>query len=280
MDNITFEFQKNGESVLLDGSLFGVLDYDGLESSDYKLDTAENVNADGEQLKSKKVLSRQIMVEFDYMEYKDLSKMRQKLIRFFTPYSPGLLIVSYLGVTRQIEYEVSSFKISSRNVSDQLSCLLYVQCMEPSFKTARMGESIMTLTGGFRFPLKLPFHLKQFGPLKKNIYNNGHMPTPIEIYFRGPAVNPKVVNHRTGEYLRVKRTLTANETMYINTAFRKKTVVIIEGDKREDAWDYLDLSSSFFWLQEGDNLIEFSSNVEAKRTKGVEIYYQERYLGV
>ena len=279
MDNITFEFKRDRESVLLDGSLFSVLDYDGLESSDYKLDTAENVNADGEQLKSKKVLSRPIMVEFDYMEFFDIPEMRQKLIRFFSPYSPGILEVNYLGVTRQIEYEVSSFKISSRNVNDQLSCLLYVKCMEPSFKTARMGESIMTLIGGLKFPLKLPFKLKQFGPLKKNVYNDGHMPAPVEIYFKGPAVNPKVVNHRTGEYIRIKRTLTSDEAVYINTAFRKKAVVIINRDTREDAWDYLDLSSSFFWLQEGDNLIEFISDAGVK-SKGVEIYYQERYLGV
>lgn len=277
-DNIIFEFEKEGESIILDGSPFGILDYSGLEAADYNLNLQANVNGDGEILKRKSILSREIMVEFDYLDW-NISQMRQKLIRFFSPYSPGILHVTYLDIKRRIEYEVSSFQINSKNIYEELSCLVYVRCLDPSFKSEdNLGALITTLIGGWKWPFTLPFKMKQYGPLKKNILNRGYMPAPIEIFFKGPAVNPKIINHRTGEYVRVKKELTSDDTLYINTAFRQKKVEIIKDGVHENAWDYLDLSSSFFWIQPGDNMIEYST--DAGNSNGVEIFYRERYLGI
>ncbi len=277
-DNIIFEFEKEGESIILDGSPFGILDYSGLEATDYNLNLQANVNGDGEILKRKSILSREIMVEFDYLDW-NISQMRQKLIRFFSPYSPGTLYVTYLDVKRRIEYEVSSFRINSKNMYEELSCLVYIRCLDPSFKSEdNLGALITTLIGGWKWPFTLPFKMKQYGPLKKNIFNRGYMPAPIEIHFKGPAVNPKIINHRTGEYVRVKKELTSDDTLYINTAFRQKKVEIIKDGVRESAWDYLDLSSSFFWLRPGDNMIEYST--DSGISNGVEIFYRERYPGI
>ncbi len=278
---IIFEFIKNGETILMDDSLFSVTDYEGIESSDYELVTESNIRADGDMLLRKHVLSREIMVNFDYLPWSKISEMRQKLIRFFSPYSGGVLKVTYLDITRTIDYEVSSFKINNKNVHEELSCLLYVKCLDPSFKSAEVSKvPIMTLIGGWKWKFRLPFRMKQYGPLKRNIYNSGHMETPVEIYFRGPAVNPKITNHRTGGYVRLKKTLTSDDVLYIDSAYGKKTVEIRTGDNVEDGWDYLDQASEFWWLQPGDNMIEYTSDGESIRSKGVEIYYWERYLGV
>lgn len=279
LKNIIFQFERDGDIILMDGSLFGVTEYSGIESSDYELTTETNTNADGERLKRRHVLSRQIMVNFDYLLWDGISEMRQRLIGFFSPYRGGTLTVTYMDVTREIEYEVSSFKMNNTNVHDELSCLLYLKCLDPSFKSAQVSVPIMTLIGGWKWKFSLPFKMRQYGELKKNIYNSGHMETPVEIYFQGPASTPQITNHATGESIKVNRALTSDETLYINTGFQQKSVEVITASGREDAWDYLDKNTSdFFWLQPGDNMIEYSAGT--LRSKGVEVYYRERYLGV
>ena len=277
--NVSFLFERGEESILMDGTQFGVTEYSGLESSDYELTTETNANADGERLQKRHVTSRQIMINFDYMRWDDIPAMREKLIRFFSPYEGGKLTVTYMGTTREIEYEVSSFKMNNMNVYEELSCLLYVKCLDPSFKSAQVSVPIMTLVGGWQWKFTLPFQMRSYGELKKNVYNAGHMVTPLEIYFKGPASLPQVTNHSTGESIKVKRALTSDEMLYINTAFRQKAVEVITATGREDAWNYLDKSvSDFFWLQPGDNMLEYSAGTLT--SKGVEICYRERFLGV
>lgn len=278
-NKIIFEFICNGESLLLDDSLFSVLDYSGIESTDYELITVDNVNSDGSRKKKRRVLPRQIMVEFDYLRWSDIPKYRQKLIRFFTPYSSGTLNVTYCGTTRTIEYELDSFKINNKNVHDELSALVYVNCLDPSFKSPSVyGKSIMTLVGGWKWPFTLPFKLKQYGDLKKNILNPGDVETPVEIYFRGPAASPRIINHRTGEYIQITRDLAESETLYINTGGVVPEIEIQTEDSIEDGWSYVDPSSIFWMLEPGDNMIEYSAG--SLRSKGVEVFYRARYLGI
>lgn len=282
-DKVIFEFMRDGESLLLDDTLFAVTDYGGIEATEYELVTEENVNSDGERKKRRKVLPREVRVEFDYLPWRDVSTVRQRLIRFFSPYSGGTLAVTYLGVKRSVDYELESFKIINKNIYEELSCLVYVRCLDPSFKSPDViSAPIMTLVGGWRWRFSLPFRMKQYGALKKNIYNNGHMETPVEIYFRGPAEDPRVENHRAGQYIQVDRSLTSDETLYISTMYGDLKVEIqtwtASGTVREDAWDLLDPGSAFFRLQPGDNMVEYHSG--GVRSKGVEIYYRERFLGV
>lgn len=283
-NEIIFTFDNGKEELVIDGSSFDVIDYDGIESTDYEIVTEDNINHIGARVRRKKLLKRPISVEFDYIaitSIEEVATQRHRLTRFFTPYSSGLLTVKLLGIDRQIEYEVQKFKISSRTIYEPLSCLVELICVNPEFlSTVIIGQKIMTLIGGWKWKFKLPFRMKQYGPLKKNIYIDGDMETPVEIYFRGPAINPMIKNYRTGEYIKITTTLTSNDTMYINTAYRQKTVEIINGNERINAWDDLDFSSKFFWLYPGDNMIEFSGDSEPEKTRGVEIYYRERYLGI
>lgn len=105
------------------------------------------------------------------------------------------------------------------------------------------------------------------------------METPVEIEFHGSAVNPKIINHSTGEFIRIKKEITSDEVLYINTAFGKKRVEIIRNGTREDAFDYIDLDSRFFSLRPGDNVIEYQSE-NGLAPQSVQIYYYNRYLGV
>lgn len=280
MNKIVFSFDCNGERIVLQEPLFGIVDYEGLESTDYELEVLKNINHIGGKMKKKKILPRPISIEFDYLENDEKkSQMRQTLIRFFSPFRSGNLTIDYMGIVRTIQYEVSGFKISSKNIYEGLSCLLELSCMDPLFQDViENGEQISTWIGGWKWKFKLPFRMKQRGEPQKNIINEGDVDTPVEIEFHGPAVNPKIINHTTGEFIRIKKEITSDEVLYINTAFGKKRVGIIRNGTREDAFDYIDLDSRFFSLRPGDNVIEYQS--ENLAPQSVQIYYYNRYLGV
>lgn len=280
-EKIIFRFSSNGKSLDLDDKEYSIVDYEGLEASDYELEKQININYIGGKMCRKKILSRPISVEFDFVgPDENMPARRQELIAFFSPYRSGELAVEYLGAKRKIEYEVSSFHISSKNKYDQLSCLAELDCMDPAFRDIlQTGSRIDTWVGGWRWKFILPFRMKVRGEPQKEIINSGHVETPVEIEFHGPAVNPRITNLTTGEFIRIKRELTSDDTLYINTAFGKKTVEIERNGIREDAFDYIDLASSFFSLQPGSNVVEYQSE-NGLDPQSVEIHYYNRYIGV
>ena len=276
-----FRFSKGEEKLVLDEPDFGVTEYSGIEATDYELEKSVNSNFIGERLKRKKVLSRPIEISADYLGSDELkSDKRQELIRFFSPFSSGTLTVNYLGVEREIEYEVESFQIESQNVCDMLEFKVELSCMDPIFQDiVQTGETISTWVKGWAWKFTLPFKLKERGEPKKNVFNSGHTEAPLEIYFHGPAVNPKIMNLSTGEFIRIKRELTSDDILYINTAFGQKKVEIIRGGVSTDAFDYIDLQSVFFSLQVGDNMLEYTSE-NGLDPQSVEVRYKNRYIGV
>lgn len=276
-----FSLTRNGKTLILDEPEYGVTNYSGLEATDYDLEKTVNTNYIGERLKRKKILSRPISISADWLGQDDeKSAKRQELIAFFSPFSSGTLTVNYMGVERTIEYEVEAFKINTVNLHETLDFQADLICMDPMFQDVlQTGDSIATWIRGWKWKFTLPFKMKERGEPQKNIINTGHVETPVEIYFHGPAVNPSIKNITTGETIRIIRELTTDDVLYINTGFRQKKVEIIRNGTRTDAFDYIDLSSRFFSLQVGDNVIEYASE-NGLAPQNVEIYYKNRYLGV
>ena len=90
---------------------------------------------------------------------------------------------------------------------------------------------------------------------------------------------PCVINHATGEFIKVERTLTTDDTLYITTEFGNKKVEIERNGVRNNAFNYIDLDSTFFQLKVGDNMIEYTTDNDLE-PQSVEIRYRNRYLGV
>ncbi|MDT2304984.1 phage tail family protein [Paenibacillus larvae] len=90
----------------------------------------------------------------------------------------------------------------------------------------------------------------------------------MSIEFRGPAQNPTVYNQFTGQFIRVKRDLSENDILHIDTTFGKKRVEIVRASGRvENAFHYIDLASSFFQLVVGKNILEYNSGNDSSKTK-------------
>ena len=275
---INIKFQSNDVTLNLEDD-FKLIKIEGIESSDYEITIENYMQYDGGYTSKKRILPRDISISFDYCNLKNDNIERQRLIKFFNPKSQGILTVNYCGVERYIIYEVESFKEVRKSLHEPLSFNLNLVCPNPYFEDIIIGETISTFIGGWKFKFKLPFRFKQKGEPKKNIYNDGHVDTPVEIIFRGPAVNPSVINHATGEFIKVERTLTSDDTLYITTEFGNKKVEIERNGMRQNAFHYIDLDSTFFQLKVGDNMIEYATDNELE-PQSVEIRYRNRYIGV
>lgn len=277
--NLTLRLECNGKTLELDNKNYKIVRVDGIESSDYDVNIINNAIGDGGQYNKSLIRSRPISIEFDYMDIKNSEDIRQYLIKFFNPRFQGTLFINYDGVERYISYRLERFKNKRTNLYEPLNIVADLICPEPHFNDVFTSEEIATWIGGWKFKFKLPFRFKQKGKPRKNVYNDGHLETPIKIIFKGPAVNPKVTNLTTGEFIQVNRTLTSDDILYINTEFGNKTVEIEKDGVKKNAFNYINLDSTFFKLQVGDNLIEYGTENNLD-PQSVQIIYRNKYLGI
>ena len=279
-NKIIFTFESSGEKLVMDGKEYGILDYEGLESTEYDLEIKDNINAPGGTLKRKRILPRPISVEFEY-KGEDKSAVRQKIIRFFSPYRGGMLTVSMQGVERKIEYEVDgTLKFKKKNIYYPLTGLVELKCLDPLFQDIiQTSEQISTWVGGWSFPFTLPFQLKERGEPRTNIINSGDVETPIQVEFHGPAKKPYIKNLTTGKIIQIEADLNSNQTLYVDTTFGKNTVEIEENGARTDVSQLISVESRFWRLQVGDNMVEYGAE-DALQDNNVVIRYHNRYLGV
>lgn len=277
--NLTLKLESNDKTLILGENNFKIISVEGLESSDYEINISDNLFADGGRVNKKSIKPRPIVIEFDFTDLESSEEIRQFLIGFFNPKNSGTLFVNYSGTERYIKYAVESFKNKRDSLYEPLNCIVDLICPNPHFNDIEVGDEISTWIGGWKFKFKLPFKFKQKGEPRKNIFNAGHLETPVQIVFKGPAVNPKVTNITTGKFIKVNRTLSSDDTLYINTSYGNKTVEIERDGIRKNAFNYIDLDSTFFNLEVGDNLIEYSTdnNIDPQ---SVQIIHKSRFLGV
>lgn len=246
--------------------------------------TYKGVNQDGETYKSSTLKVREIQIRFLLMtnSNNELLSIREKVNRVFNPkLGEGTLTYSYGNIEREIKCVSDGAPLmgiagNKKYCEGEITLLAHNPYWRDSIEE---GEIISTWIGGWKFKFKLPFKFKQKGEPKKNIFNSGHIETPIEIIFKGPAVNPSVINNRTGEFIKVERTLTSDDTLFITTEFGNKKVEIERNGIRDNAFNYIDLDSTFFQLQVGDNMIEYNTENNLD-PQSVEIRYRNRYVGV
>lgn len=281
IEEIIFTFQSNGKSLSIDEPEYDILDYEGLEATDYELKEQININGVGATKKKTKLLPRPISLEFDYIGGEEnKSRIRQELIGFFSPFRGGELTVSYLGVKRKIQYEVTGFFVNSKLLTEPLSCLLELSCMDPLFQDViENGEQISTWVGGWSFPFTLPFQLKERGETRTNIINSGDVETPIHVEFHGPAKKPYIKNLTTGKIIQIEADLNSDQILYVDTTFGKNTVEIEENGTRTDVSQMISMESRFWRLEVGDNMVEYGAEDEIQ-DNNVVIRYSNRYLGV
>jgi|UPI0005D10F56 Phage tail protein len=284
MRKLTFT-NSRGESVVLGNSApFLVTKLDGTGAVDVDVQMQKSPFQDGRTFIDSLLDTRQITIEGAILSKNplDLTSRRRKLVQVFNPkLGPGTLRYEYDGGVKEIQAIADASPVlPDRQNSPFQKFLLTLICPEPFWldDKARVYE-MSDFVGGMQFPLRLGTRFSMRGT-KLTFKNLGDVEAPVEIRFSGACVNPKITNLTTGEFIKVNRQIQANETLIITTAFGNKRVEIDDGSgSRTNAFNWIDLDSTFWQMKRGDNLIQYTTDDGAQNVK-VQLIWKQRYLGV
>ena len=143
------------------------------------------------------------------------------------------------------------------------------------------GETFSLSLGNFEFPWEIiaDYEIETEGNNRVTLVNAGDVTTPVQIIFDGPATNPKITNETTGEFIEVTKVLLAGERLLIDTQFGNKSVIFDNGTTQTNAFSLIDLDSTFFQLEIGNNVISYSADFGVD-TASVNIQYKNRFIGL
>lgn len=134
---------------------------------------------------------------------------------------------------------------------------------------------------GFEFPLCFDPDIT-FGTQNNTveIMYEGTKPAPVRITISGEAPSPQITNETTGETILVSNiSLEAGDNLTIYTKRGEKSVKLHSGGVTSDAFHLIDITSKFWQLQPGRNVITYKSADDNKHAR-VLIEYSNLYAGV
>lgn len=126
--------------------------------------------------------------------------------------------------------------------------------------------------GGLEFPLEIGSSGVEFGVrgYRNIMHNLGDSPAPVQISITGPATEPTVIKTGTGEFIRLKKPLAADDTLIISTERQSFNIKILKSSGvTESPYGYLDLLSTPFALDPGTNELEYQSGDDTEMARVV-----------
>lgn len=303
-NTLTIELTCNGKTLRMGpGEDIDITAVTGLESSELDISTSDNALVDGASVDGKKIKPRPIHIEASFKNNKNNPENRANVIKFFNPKYTGKALITNMGVSRNIEYELEGWTFASvRNMDNKLKILVDLLCPDPyMLNVDNYGKNMANISALFAFPWrmlstrmtsgKLDYPDKARGMLLggmtmgyRTLYkevvlaNDGDVPTGVQIQFvatRGPVTNPKITNTGTGQYMRVNVAMQQGDILLIDTNDRHQ-VITLNG---VNYYQHIDRKSEPFKLAVGDNYLEYDAD-ENYTNLDVNLFYTPKYLGV
>lgn len=283
MEKVTF-INSKGQSIQLgnDGP-FILTKIEGTGAVNVDIQSQKSPYQDGVSYLGNTLDPRTISIEVMLLAetIEEMMIYRRKILNIFNPkLGEGRLIYEIGGIKREIKAisELAPVFADAEDFQDTMQPGL-IQLFAPNpfwLDEFDISEEIITWIGGMKFPLKLPTQFSMAGPKIINVINKGDVEAPIKLEIYGPATRPKITLRETGEFLRIKEVLTADDVVTITTEFGNKRVEL----NGKNAFNILDFpESKFFSLQVGDNVIELTTE-DVNNNANVKISYRNRYIGV
>lgn len=212
-----------------------------------------------------------------------LMEQRQLLASVFNPkLGLGKLVYSKGDTEREIQAAVENvpvFGVGKENNGMRFQrTIINLLCPSPFWEDINSENyKLEDFVGNFRFSFHFPVRFATRGD-SKLLINKGDVPTPITVEFRGPVINPRITNLKTGEFIKVNREIPAGFKLILDTTFGNKRVEIVGPDGMvSNAFHYIDLASTFFNLDVGENQFSFITDSGSPE---VYVEYKHRYLSV
>lgn len=286
METLTFT-NARGEVVHFGGPPYYLQKVEGLGDVSADTQLQKSAYQDGSTYLDSVLAEREIPIEFLIVHdegYKEVSASRERIARVLNPkLGPGILRYENEHLIREIEAVADSVPVypdDKRNDSMQKG-LINLTCPNPYWRELLVTEE-PAFEPRFRFPFSGPF-IVGLQRDRRIINNTGDAPAPIQIEFFGPALNPRIINNTTGEYIKVNQQLQEGERMMIDTTDGEKSVFFIsESGEKRSVFNWIDISgkgSTFFKLQIGENDIEYTADSDIQGAI-VNIRYSKLYTAV
>lgn len=212
----------------------------------------------------------------------ELNNLRHRISNIFNPkLGVGQLIYQNGDTERTIEVVVDgspAFPVGDAKGKWYQKTAINLIAPNPYWQGKEIENyKLEDFVGNFRFPFHFPVRFATRGD-SKLLINKGDVPTPIKVEFRGPVNNPRITNLTTGEFIKVNRAIPEGYKLILDTSFGNKRVEIVAPDGViQNAFHYIDLESTFFNLDVGENRFSF---ITEGGNPEVYVEYKNRYLSV
>lgn len=278
------EFESPAGLVRLNGAEIGLVSIDGLGDVDADIQTQKAPYQDGVTFIDAILAPRYVNIEF-IIRGNDYAEVRARRTKFANILSPklGLGTLRYISgdLVREIRAVADTVPFfpdgEARGERWQRGTVSFI-CPSPYWTSTEITEE-PTFKPLFEFPFEGEF---EFGEQRDEriITNDGDAPAPLYIEFYGPALNPRITNVTTGEFIKINRMLGEGEFLRIDTSAENRVVEFVNPDgSATNVFNWIDLSSTFFQLQTGDNEIAYSADSDIQGAI-VNINYAKRYAGI
>lgn len=302
-NTLTIELTCNGKILKMGpGEDIDITAVSGLESSEIEISTSDNALIDGVSVDGKKIKPRLIHIEASFRSSKNNPENRARVIRFFNPKYTGKALITNMGISRSIAYELEGWTFGvSRNMDNKLRILVDLICPDPYMLSVdNFGKNMANISPLFAFPWrvlvtkatdKLDYSPKARGLMlggmtagyrtlhkEAALSNDGDVPTGVQVQFvaaRGSVANPKITNTGTGQFMRVNVVMQQGDVLLIDTNNRHQ-IITLNG---VNCYQRIDRRSEPFELAVGDNHLEYGAD-ENYTNLDVNLFYTPKYLGV
>lgn len=286
MHKFIIEFiNARGESIEMYGRPFRLVSVIGLGEVESEIQMQRAPYQDGASYIDNPLQPRYLEIELKIYgeDNADTETKRRKVTSIFNPrLGEGTLrYISGSGV-REITVIATSLPhypdgLENRQTTFQ-RVLIYLVAPDPHWRDeTEENYKLEDFVGNLRFPLRFPVRFATRGD-SRLLVNKGDVPTPIKVEFRGPVTNPKITNLTTGEFIKVNRAIPVGYRLILDTSFGNKRVEIVAPDGViQNAFHYIDLESTFFNLQVGENRFGF---ITEGGNPEVYVEYKHKYLSV
>lgn len=291
MQKLTFT-NKNGDSFVLGYSKPYLLSQlSGITDVPVSIQSEKGYGQDGETTTAVVLGKRTIAIAVTVFgsSAENVYQNRRNLIKFFNPKVGELTILyenSFMAkvITGRVQQIPTVGPLEDGRGGKFQKAVMAIQCDMPFFADAT--ETIKELAlklNLWELPASIPQSGIEFGVVtnkKLTIINDGDVDTPIMIEWIGTVLNPQIMNETIGQYIKVNVELLEGEKLTINTEYGNKTVTKTDAaGNKTNAFGLIDLSSDFFSLIAGENLISYSADTGADEST-LFIHYKNRFVGV
>jgi hypothetical protein len=217
-------------------------------------------------------------------------RLRRELIQALNPKHPVTLAYESGGGKWLIDCRVENVAISKPPLLNKF--VIQLACTYPFWRDElETRNDVLSWKSNFEFPV--PDGLELFysdeaweigyrePSLIVNVFNGGDITTGIRVEFKANSAlsNPAIYNIDTQEFIKLNVNMDAGDVIAVFTGYGEKRVVSIKNGVNADAYDVLDVDSTYMQLYVGDNLFRYEAGSNIENLE-VSIYHNNYYLGV